>query len=171
MSRYNLHNHLLRSENCPYLLGLLAMIKCSICSYQCDNWYVSNCRLACHSNFSLGLCHLELAQRPARVAPALHIVGSGAPFGVTYWSSQDLHTTTQPRKHTDIHTESTKSILQPQLHTPPSHAVSVPIVLAHTRFEILHKRLASTASNRSNNTVVGEHMFGHVARLTLVDCI
>ena len=21
----------------PYLLGLLAMIKCSICSYQCDN--------------------------------------------------------------------------------------------------------------------------------------
>ena len=27
----------------------LAMIKCSICSYQCDNWYVSNWRLACHS--------------------------------------------------------------------------------------------------------------------------
>ena len=24
-----------------YLLGLLAMIKCSICSYQYDNWYVS----------------------------------------------------------------------------------------------------------------------------------
>ena len=24
-----------------YLLGLLAMIKCSICSYQCDNWYTS----------------------------------------------------------------------------------------------------------------------------------
>ena len=34
-----------------YLLGLLAMIKCSICSYQCDNWYVSNWRLACHSIF------------------------------------------------------------------------------------------------------------------------
>ena len=31
-----------------YLLGLLAMIKCSICSYQCDNWYVSNWRLASH---------------------------------------------------------------------------------------------------------------------------
>jgi len=27
-----------------YLLGLLAMIKCSICSYQCDNWYISNWR-------------------------------------------------------------------------------------------------------------------------------
>ena len=26
----------------PYLLGLLAMINCSICSYQCDNWYNSN---------------------------------------------------------------------------------------------------------------------------------
>ena len=25
-----------------YLLGLLAMIKCSICSYQCDNWYIPN---------------------------------------------------------------------------------------------------------------------------------
>ncbi len=24
-------------ENEAYLLGLLAMIKCSICSYQCDN--------------------------------------------------------------------------------------------------------------------------------------
>jgi hypothetical protein len=22
-----------------YLLGLLAKIKCSICSYQCENWY------------------------------------------------------------------------------------------------------------------------------------
>jgi len=38
----------------PYLLGLLAMIKCSICSYQCDNWYVSNWRLACHIYFSVG---------------------------------------------------------------------------------------------------------------------
>ena len=27
------------------------MIKCSICSYQCDNWYVSNWRLACHFTF------------------------------------------------------------------------------------------------------------------------
>ena len=25
-----------------YLLGLLAMIKCSICSYQCDSWYSFN---------------------------------------------------------------------------------------------------------------------------------
>ena len=24
-----------------YLLGLLAKIKCSICSYQCENWYLS----------------------------------------------------------------------------------------------------------------------------------
>ena len=39
-----------------YLLGLLAMIKCSICSYQCDNWYVSNWRLACHIIFARGGC-------------------------------------------------------------------------------------------------------------------
>ena len=37
-----------------YLLGLLAMIKCSICSYQCDNWYVSNWRLSCHIYFCWG---------------------------------------------------------------------------------------------------------------------
>ena len=29
------HKHFL--QLCTYLLGLLAMIKCSICSYQCDN--------------------------------------------------------------------------------------------------------------------------------------
>ena len=28
-----------------YLLGLLAKIKCSICSYQLNLWYVDNCRL------------------------------------------------------------------------------------------------------------------------------
>ena len=30
------------------------MIKCSICSYQCDNWYASNWRLACHLNVWMG---------------------------------------------------------------------------------------------------------------------
>ena len=66
-----------------YLLGLLAMIKCSICSYQCDNWYVSNWRLACHIYFCLGKCALELARRPSHVALALHTAGSSIPFGVT----------------------------------------------------------------------------------------
>ena len=70
----------------PYLLGLLAMIKCSICSYQCDNWYVSNWRLACHINFCLGRCPLELAQRPLRVALAWHFARRSTPFGVTiHW--------------------------------------------------------------------------------------
>ena len=34
------------------------MIKCSICSYQCDNWFVSIWRLACHINSILhsGCC-------------------------------------------------------------------------------------------------------------------
>jgi len=71
-----------------YLLGLLAMIKCSICSYQCDNWYVSNWRLACHINFSLGRCPLELAQGPSRVALAWHKAGGSTPFGVTSSSRQ-----------------------------------------------------------------------------------
>ena len=31
--------------NISYLLGLLAKIKCSICSYQLNLWYVDNCRL------------------------------------------------------------------------------------------------------------------------------
>ena len=66
-----------------YLLGLLAMIKCSICSYQCDNWYVSNWRLACHMNFWSGQCDLELAQVPARVALAWHLAGRSTPSGVT----------------------------------------------------------------------------------------
>jgi hypothetical protein len=68
----------------PYLLGLLAMIKCSICSYQCDNWYVSNWRLACHIYFSLGRRSLELAQSPSCVALAWHLAGRSTPFGVTY---------------------------------------------------------------------------------------
>ena len=70
-------------EGMPYLLGLLAMIKCSICSYQCDNWYVSNWRLACHIYFCLGKRALELARRPSRVALAWHTAGSSIPFGVT----------------------------------------------------------------------------------------
>ena len=71
-------------HDCAYLLGLLAMIKCSICSYQCDNWYVSNWRLACHIYFSVGRCPLELAQGLSRVAPILHFFGRSAPFGVTF---------------------------------------------------------------------------------------
>ena len=59
------------------------MVKCSICSYQCDNWYVSNWRLACHINFCLGRCSLELAQRPSRVALAWHLARRSTPFGVT----------------------------------------------------------------------------------------
>ena len=60
------------------------MIKCSICSYQCDNWYVSNWRLACHMNFSLGRCCLELAQTLSCVALAWHEAGGSTPFGVTF---------------------------------------------------------------------------------------
>ena len=74
----------------PYLLGLLAMIKCSICSYQCDNWYVSNWRLACHIYFSLGRSPLELAQGLSRVALALHIAGRSTPFGVTWVKSFEV---------------------------------------------------------------------------------
>ena len=66
----------------PYLLGLLAMIKCSICSYQCDNWYVSNRKLACHINFSWGCWFVSLLASTSRVALAWHFAKRGAPFGV-----------------------------------------------------------------------------------------
>ena len=65
-----------------YLLGLLAMIKCSICSYQCDNWYVSNRKLACHINFSWGCWFVSLLASTSRVALAWHFAKRGAPFGV-----------------------------------------------------------------------------------------
>ena len=39
-------------------------IKCSICSYQCDNWYVSNWRFACHINFSWEGLSLSLLKHP-----------------------------------------------------------------------------------------------------------
>ena len=86
----------------PYLLGLLAMIKCSICSYQCDNWYVSNWRLACHINFCLGRCPLELAQRPLRVALAWHFARRSTPFGVTiHWlNNRNIRTESQPLWYT-----------------------------------------------------------------------
>ena len=80
-----------------YLLGLLAMIKCSICSCQCDNWYVSNWRLACHIYFWLGKSSLELARRASHVALALHKAGSSIPLGVTML---DTHT---PQQHSKGH--------------------------------------------------------------------
>ena len=62
----NTSMHLINTESvrqtltATYILGLLAMIKCSICSYQCDNWYVFNWRLACNYHFLYGLYALGL---------------------------------------------------------------------------------------------------------------
>ena len=58
------------------------MIKCSICSYQCDNWYFPNREIACHINFSWGGGFVSLLASPSRVALAWHFVRRGAPFGV-----------------------------------------------------------------------------------------
>ena len=44
--------HCNTSECKPYLVGLLAMLKCNICFYQCGNCYVSNWRFACRLIFS-----------------------------------------------------------------------------------------------------------------------
>ena len=49
------------SLRCPvdsYLLGLLAMIKCSICSYQYDNWYSSDRKISMSFNFFRAGCSL-----------------------------------------------------------------------------------------------------------------
>ena len=74
-----------------YLLGLLAMIKCSICSYQCDIWYASNWKLACHINFSWGGVPLSLLKGPSSVALAWHKAGSSTPFGVTNLHEASQH--------------------------------------------------------------------------------
>ena len=73
-----MHSSLLKEA---YLLGLLAMIKCSICSYQCDNWYAFNRKLACHINFSWGVSPVSLLAAGSRVALAWHFARCGAPFG------------------------------------------------------------------------------------------
>ena len=49
-----------------YLLSLLAMIKCSTCSYQCDNRYVSNGRLASHKGPLVLNPHATVAERAVR---------------------------------------------------------------------------------------------------------
>jgi len=46
--------HTFRYNIFAYLLGLLAMIKCSICSYQCENWYATDWWLSFHIYFSMG---------------------------------------------------------------------------------------------------------------------
>ena len=63
--------YLKKKQSHAYLLGLLAMIKCSICSYQCDNWYSSNRKIACHANFSLGRLFLELARGHLMCCPGI----------------------------------------------------------------------------------------------------
>ena len=66
-----------------YLLGLLAMIKCSICSYQCDNWYVSNWRLDCHIYFCWGNAVLSLLRSFHVLHQNCTLSGRSPPFGVT----------------------------------------------------------------------------------------
>ncbi len=66
-----------------YLLGLLAMIKCSICSYQCDNGYIFNWIFDCHIYFCQGRFSFELAQVASCVALAPHKAGCSTPFGET----------------------------------------------------------------------------------------
>ena len=69
--------------NHSYLLGLLAMIKCSICSYQCDNWYVSNWRLACHIIFDRGGCLPGLPGAPQMLPWHGTLLWATHPHGVT----------------------------------------------------------------------------------------
>jgi hypothetical protein len=80
-----------------YLLGLLAMIKCSICSYQCDNWYTLNWEFACHAYFSLGGVCLELAQTLSRVALASTSLGAAHPKAWVNTSSESKKITSCPR--------------------------------------------------------------------------
>ena len=47
--RRNIKNS--NTRTVAYLLGLLAMIKCSICSYQYDNWYARKSSTSVHKIF------------------------------------------------------------------------------------------------------------------------
>jgi len=60
------------------------MIKCSICSYQCDNWYISNWRFDCYINFCQGRFSFELSKGASCVALAPHAAGCSTPFGETF---------------------------------------------------------------------------------------
>ena len=56
-----------------YLLGLLAMIKCSICSYQCDSWYGSHLGPTIVTSIFNGEVQCQrLLCLSSRVAPPLH---------------------------------------------------------------------------------------------------
>ena len=68
--------------------SFLAMIKCSICSYRCDNWYVSNWRLACYINFLMRRCLPELAWGPSCVAVTWHWASGSTPYGATAGNSR-----------------------------------------------------------------------------------
>ena len=66
-----------------YLLGLLAMIKCSICSCQCDNWYPSNLKTTCHIIFRRVTRATVLIRCVALASPSSHKDGLGNPDRVT----------------------------------------------------------------------------------------
>jgi len=77
----------MRNIYSSYLLGLLAMIKCSICSYQCDNWYGFDWIPYLSHQFFLGAwfneaCLMIIAFVPA----ALHFCSGGHPH---YRPAQD----------------------------------------------------------------------------------
>ena len=61
-----------------YLLGLLAKIKCSICSYQCENWYLPYLGSFFHINFFWGRSSGSLAYLSSRVAMCIALLPCAA---------------------------------------------------------------------------------------------
>ena len=117
---------------CPtasYLLGLLAMIKCSICSYQCDNWYSSNRKIACHANFSLGRLFLELARGHLTCCPGIAL-------------SQVRHTLRGNNNIFDQILENWECSVLPHLGLDsPGHRLVVATSTADVRSEIILKEI------------------------------
>ena len=75
------------------------MIKCSICSYQCDSWYVSNWGLACHNYFSWGRVCNGLALALLSVALAWHLARCSTPSGCTFCLQHDICMSKQLLSH------------------------------------------------------------------------
>ena len=143
------------------------MIKCSICSYQCDNWYVANWRLACHIHFSLGRRSLELARSPSRVALARHFAGRSTPFGVTNTSEDNLYI------------RGAASMLRPQICFPlaATHALlpfSSWTCLRDLCFFVLSCQAAGSLLHSSVDPAAGSPQFGgssERARTNWLPCV
>ena len=85
--------YLKKKQSHAYLLGLLAMIKCSICSYQSDIWYTDHVSVSLSLQFFLGELGCRACTSPFSRVPTSGTLALGAnPFGGTSHKQQRMET-------------------------------------------------------------------------------